>query len=57
MGQSLTVGEAEGPANLAELKSEVQRRWGTLDLLDVLKEAALRVTGFSDEFATWVCQP
>ncbi len=39
------------PANLRALKDEVERRWGTLDLLDVLKEAELR-TGFTDELTT-----
>jgi len=39
------------PSNLDALKKEVERRWGTLDLLDVLKEADLQ-TGFSDECTT-----
>jgi hypothetical protein len=39
------------PTNLQALKDEVQRRWGTVDLLDVLKEADLR-TGFTSEFQT-----
>lgn len=39
------------PSNLAALKKEVERRWGTLDLLDILKEADL-LTGFSDECTT-----
>ncbi len=37
------------PENLGALKTEVERRWGTIDLLDVLKEAAL-LTGFDEEF-------
>lgn len=37
------------PSNLDALKAEVERRWGTIDLLDVLKEAAL-LTGFDEEF-------
>jgi hypothetical protein len=28
------------PKNLAALKAEVQRRWGTIDLLDILKDTA-----------------
>jgi TnpA family transposase len=39
------------PTNLQALKDEVQRRWGTVDLLDVLKEADLR-TGFTEQFQT-----
>jgi hypothetical protein len=39
------------PANLQALKDDVLKRWGTVDLLDVLKEADLR-TGFTDEFQT-----
>lgn len=35
--------------NLKALKDEVEQRWGTVDLLDVLKEAAL-LTGFTEEF-------
>lgn len=37
------------PPNLGALKDEVERRWGTIDLLDVFKEAAL-LTGFDEEF-------
>lgn len=37
------------PRNLGALKAEVEKRWGTIDLLDVLKEAAL-LTGFDGEF-------
>jgi len=39
------------PANLEALKGEVERRWGTLDLLDVLKEAD-HLTGFTGEFSS-----
>ncbi len=37
------------PRNLGALKAEVQRRWGTIDLLDILKDTAF-ITGFSDLF-------
>jgi hypothetical protein len=37
------------PPNLGALKAKLEKRWGTLDLLDVLKEAAL-LTGFDGEF-------
>ena len=39
------------PANLDALKKEVEQRWGTLALLDILKEADL-LTGFTDECTT-----
>jgi TnpA family transposase len=39
------------PAGLQALKEEVVRRWGVLDLLDVLKNADFR-TGFTDEFSS-----
>ncbi len=39
------------PPNLDKLKAEVGRRWPSAGLLDVLKEADLRV-GFTDAFAT-----
>lgn len=39
------------PLNLAALKSEVGRRWPMTSLLDILKEADLRI-GFTDAFAT-----
>ncbi|MEV4186877.1 Tn3 family transposase [Streptosporangium canum] len=39
------------PRNLSALKAEVQRRWGTIDLLDILKNAAF-VTDFCDLFAS-----
>ena len=37
------------PENLGALKAEVEKRWGTIDLLDVLKEAAF-LTGLDAEF-------
>jgi hypothetical protein len=39
------------PANLVALKKEVEVRWGTIDLLDVLKEADY-LTDFTAEFAS-----
>lgn len=39
------------PTNLAALKAEVQRRWGTIDLLDILKNSDL-FTDFTDEFVS-----
>lgn len=39
------------PTGLAALKEEVVRRWGVLDLLDVLKNADF-LTGFTDEFSS-----
>ncbi|MCQ8194326.1 Tn3 family transposase [Streptomyces rugosispiralis] len=39
------------PTGLQALKDEVVRRWGVLDLLDVLKNADFD-TGFTDEFAS-----
>lgn len=41
----------EEPANLGKLKDEVLARWGTLDLLEVLKEADF-LTGFTGEFVS-----
>ena len=35
------------PWNLGALKAEVERRWGTIDLLDILKDTAF-ITGFTD---------
>ncbi len=43
------VNKLPEPSNLSALKDEVEQRWGTIDLLDVLKEAAL-LTGFDEEF-------
>ena len=39
------------PVNLGRLKDAVQTRWGTVDLLDLLKEADL-LTGFTEEFTS-----
>ncbi|MFE5560211.1 Tn3 family transposase [Streptomyces sp. NPDC056544] len=39
------------PTGLAALKDEVVRRWGVLDLLDVLKNADF-LTAFTDEFSS-----
>lgn len=39
------------PQNLQGLKDEVIRRWGTIDLLDVLKNSEFR-TGFTSEFTS-----
>jgi len=39
------------PVNLGRLKDAVQARWGTVDLLDLLKEADL-LTGFTEEFTS-----
>ncbi|BAS18641.1 transposase for transposon Tn1546 (plasmid) [Arthrobacter sp. Hiyo8] len=41
----------EEPTNLGKLKDEVLARWGTLDLLEVLKEADF-LTGFTGEFVS-----
>jgi len=41
----------EEPESLSELKGEVRRRWGTVDLLEILKEADF-LTGFTEEFAS-----
>jgi hypothetical protein len=38
------------PGNLRRLKAEIRTRWGLVPLLDMLKEAALRV-GMLDHFA------
>ena len=39
------------PRNLEALKAEVQRRWGTLDLLDILKDTAF-ITDFTGCFTS-----
>ncbi len=39
------------PKNLTALKAEVQRRWGTIDLLDILKNTAF-ITDFPDLFTS-----
>jgi len=41
----------EEPENLVAVKAEVQRRWGTIDLLDILKYAEFD-TDFISEFTT-----
>ncbi|MGW2586639.1 Tn3 family transposase [Streptomyces virginiae] len=41
----------EEPENLTAIKTEVQRRWGTIDLLDILKYAEFD-TDFISEFTT-----
>ncbi|MFF4391263.1 Tn3 family transposase [Streptomyces sp. NPDC001552] len=33
------LGKQAEPENLAALKAEIERRWGTIDLIDILKEA------------------
>jgi hypothetical protein len=39
------------PRNLGALKAEVQRRWGTIDLLDILKDTAF-ITDFTGSFGS-----
>ena len=39
------------PTNLAALKAEVRRRWGTIDLLDILKNTDF-LTDFTDQFVS-----
>ncbi len=39
------------PKNLEAVKAEVARRWGTIDLLDILKDAAF-LTDFTDQFVS-----
>ena len=41
-----TLEKLPEPKNLAALKAEVGRRWGTIDLLDILKDADF-LTGFT----------
>ena len=41
----------EQPTGLQALKDEVVRRWGVLDLLDVLKNADF-LSGFTEEFSS-----
>lgn len=36
------IGPAEEPRNLRRIKNEVGRRWGSVPLIDMLKEAVLR---------------
>jgi hypothetical protein len=39
------------PQNLAAVKAEIARRWGTIDLLDILKNADF-LTDFTEEFVS-----
>ncbi|MEU6409104.1 Tn3 family transposase [Microbispora sp. NPDC046933] len=41
----------EEPAGLKALKAEISRRWGVIDLLDVLKDVA-HVTGYTAAFTS-----
>lgn len=45
------LGRQPEPEHLAALKDEVVRRWGTLDLLDVLKDADF-LAEFTSEFTS-----
>ncbi|MFC9219753.1 Tn3 family transposase [Streptomyces hygroscopicus] len=45
------LGKQEEPENLVALKAEIERRWGMIDLIDILKEAEF-ATGFIGEFAS-----
>ena len=45
------LGKQPEPPTLAALKREIIRRWGVVDLLDVLKEIDY-LTGFTDELTT-----
>ncbi|MET7300675.1 Tn3 family transposase [Embleya sp. NPDC005575] len=45
------LAKQEEPENLVALKAEIQRRWGTIDLIDILKEAEF-ATGFTSEFTS-----
>lgn len=45
------LAKQEEPENLVALKAEIQRRWETIDLIDILKEAEF-ATGFTSEFAS-----
>ncbi|WP_192918285.1 Tn3 family transposase [Streptomyces spectabilis] len=47
------LGKQAEPENLVALKAEIERRWGTIDLIDVLKEAEF-ATGFTSEFTSVV---
>ena len=39
------------PRNLGAVRAKVERRWGTIDLLDILKDTAF-ITGFTGSFAS-----
>ncbi|MGV9599487.1 Tn3 family transposase [Streptosporangium sandarakinum] len=45
------IGRQPEPANLGKLKEEISRRWGVIDLLNVLKDVD-HVTGFTGDFAS-----
>lgn len=49
--RALCLSPLAEPTGLQALKDEVVRRWGVLDLLDVLKNADF-LTGFTDEFSS-----
>ncbi|MFD7746582.1 DUF4158 domain-containing protein [Streptomyces sp. NPDC059698] len=41
------LGKQAEPENLVALKAEIERRWGTIDLIDILKEAGLGAQRYS----------
>ena len=45
------IGKVPEPPTLGAFSAEIQRRWGTLDLLEVLKDADF-LTGLTDEFSS-----
>ena len=45
------LGKLPEPKNLGALKAEIGRRWGTIDLLDILKDTAF-ITDFTDSFTS-----
>ncbi|MFG1687834.1 Tn3 family transposase [Nonomuraea sp. NPDC049269] len=45
------LGKQEEPTGLKALKAEISRRWGVIDLLDVLKDVA-HVTDYTDAFTS-----
>ncbi|MFE4540834.1 DUF4158 domain-containing protein [Streptomyces scopuliridis] len=45
------LGKQEEPQSLVALKAEIERCWGTIDLIDILKEAEF-ATGFTGEFTS-----
>ncbi|MER7363058.1 Tn3 family transposase [Nonomuraea wenchangensis] len=45
------LGKQEEPVGLKALKAEISRRWGVIDLLDVLKDVA-HVTDYTDAFTS-----
>jgi TnpA family transposase len=45
------LGRLEDPENVGDLKQEITRRWGIVDLLDVLKESDF-LTDFTGEFSS-----